>query len=157
MGRAYVFEPAKTEHVDGISRVIREAISQVNAKDYPPAEIERLLRNFSERSVRALLGQRQTLVALLEGRVVGTAALQGCEVKSVFVSPYLHRTGIGSSLMRELERIARRQGIASLDVSSSLSAVPFYAALGYVEKERTFFGDEETVLMRKTLGNTPPD
>ncbi len=152
MSHTYVLKSAETEHAEGIGRVVRDAIGRVNAKDYPPAEIDRLLRKFSTQKVCALLKKRQTLVALHGERVVGTAAIQGTEVKSVFVSPDWHREGIGSSLVCELERIAASRGIETLEVSSSLSAVPFYLALGYIEKSRNFFGDEETVMMTKAMG-----
>ncbi len=140
---------AEAKHVEGISNVIRDAIERVNAKDYPLAEIDRLVQNFSPENVRELLKSRQTLAALVAGNVVGTGAIEGAHIKSVFVSPDWHRKGIGTALVGELEKIAASQGTETLEVSSSLSAIQFYAALGFIEKSRSFFGDEETVLMSK--------
>ncbi|GAB5445898.1 GNAT family N-acetyltransferase [Gymnodinialimonas sp.] len=148
----YILKPATTQHADGISRVIRDAIARVNAKDYPPAEIDRLLQNFTAERVLQLLGQRQTLVALAGDDIIGTGALHGAEVKSVFVAPDWHRRGVATALVRELERIAKRQGTQTLEVSSSLSATAFYTAMGFQETSRSFYGDEETVLMSKPLG-----
>jgi len=155
MNDGYALERATKDHAKGISITIRAAIEKVNAKDYPPAEIERLVRNFSTAKVREMLAERQTLVALSEGKVVGTGALQGAEIKSVFVSPDWHRKGIGTALVCELERIAAREGHATLEVSSSLSATVFYAALGYSERSRKFFAEEETVTMSKVTDKTP--
>lgn len=149
MSNEFTVKRAAAQHVEGISKVIRDAIEQVNAKDYPPTEIDRLVQNFSPQNVRELMKQRQTLVALAGGNVVGTGAIEGVDLKSVFVSPGWHRKGIGTALVVELEKIAASQGAEILKVSSSLSAIQFYSALGFIEKSRSFYGDEETVLMSK--------
>ncbi|MEM7291151.1 MAG: GNAT family N-acetyltransferase, partial [Pseudomonadota bacterium] len=120
------------------------------AKDYPPTEIDRLVGNFLTSHVLEFLKQRLTFVVLIDEKIVGTGSLQDSEIKSVFVSPDLHRKGIGSILVGELERAASEQGSRKLTVSSSLSAVKFYSSLGYVEQSRRFFGDEETVVMVKS-------
>jgi len=147
---------ASKEHAEGIGKVARDAIRRANAKDYPPHEIDRLVSNFSTSSILDFLKQRLTFVALHENTVVGTGALQGSEIKSVFVSPDLHRRGVGRVLMEELERAASQKGVKELMVSSSLSAVKFYSALGYVEQNRKFFGEEETVVMIKSAIQPSP-
>ncbi|MEX3015662.1 GNAT family N-acetyltransferase [Gymnodinialimonas hymeniacidonis] len=154
MNDTFTLRCAKIEHAEGIGSVIRAAIEQVNAKDYPPAEINRLLQNFTTEKIAALLQQRQTLVALFGERIVGTGAIQGAEVKSVFVAPDWHRRGIGAAIVYELEKIAARDGIETLEVSSSLSATQFYSVLGYIETSRNIFGNEETVQMTKALART---
>ncbi|MBO9452717.1 GNAT family N-acetyltransferase [Tropicibacter sp. R16_0] len=142
---------ATKDQAEDISRVICDAIREVNAKDYPPAEIDRLLGNFTSAHVLNFLTQRMTFVAVLDDRIAGTGALQGSEVKSVFVSPDLHRLGIGTELVKAIETAAMSAGLQELAVSSSLSAVKFYTSLGFAEKRRRFFGQEETVEMVKAL------
>ena len=87
---------ATTDHAKGISGVICSAIEQTNAKDYPPTVIGRLIGNFSTAKVEKLLTERLTFIALVDEIVVGTGALQEAEIRSVFVSPAHHRTGIGT-------------------------------------------------------------
>ncbi|MEX0318370.1 MAG: GNAT family N-acetyltransferase [Ruegeria sp.] len=147
---------ASEEHAEGIGKVVRDAIRRVNAKDYPPHEINRLVSNFSTSNILDFLKQRLTIVAMHDNVVAGTGALQGPEIKSVFVSPDLHRRGVGSVLLGELERVASKRGVQELVVSSSLSAVKFYSALGYVEQSRKFFGEEETVVMIKSAISPSP-
>lgn len=142
---------ATDDHAVDISRVICDAIRNVNAKDYPPEEIDRLIGNFSPTRVVEVMRERLTYVALLDGVVVGTGSLQGSEVKTVFVSSKLHRQGIGATLMRELERTAVENGLQVLEISSSLSAIRFYSSLGYAEQRRQFYGDEETAVMVKSI------
>ncbi|KIC41904.1 hypothetical protein RA27_00355 [Ruegeria sp. ANG-R] len=144
------FVAANEEHAEGISKVICDAIRRVNAEDYPAAEIGRLVSNFSTFHVLDFLKKRLTIVALSDNEVVGTGSLQDYELKSLFVTPDLHRRGIGSTLVAELEKAASERGLRELKVSSSLSAIKFYSSLGYVEESRQFFGEEETVVMVKT-------
>lgn len=148
---------ATKDHANGISAVIRDAIKRINARDYPPSEVDRLMLNFTPDMVLGLLGERQTLVALSQGAVIGTGALQGTEVKSVFVSPEWNRNGVGTALMKALEELAVQQGHTVLNVSSSLSATGFYGALGYVAHARQLYGLEETVLMSKAVSTSQID
>lgn len=134
-----------------ISHVICDAIRNVNAKDYPPAEIDRLIRSFSTSRVVEFMQERMTYLALLDGVVVGTGSLQGTEIKSVFVASNHHRRGIGAALMGALERAAVKNGLHELAVFSSLSAIRFYSSLGYAEQRRRFYGDEETAVMVKSI------
>ncbi|WP_172677894.1 GNAT family N-acetyltransferase [Ruegeria sp. 6PALISEP08] len=99
-------QTATIKHADGISIVIRDAIKQINAKDYPPSEVDPLRLNFTSDKVLEIMGKRQALVAMSDGFVIGTGALQGTEVKSVFVSPDWKGKGIGIALMIELEEHA---------------------------------------------------
>lgn len=133
----------------GISRVICDAIKTINSKDYSAEAIKRLMQNFSTSNVTALMRGRTTFVAVANGHIVGTGALQQHEIKSVFVSPDLHRKGIGKLLVNAVEAAAKQQGLVELTLSSSLAAVSFYSALGYMEQTRQFYGDEETVVMSK--------
>ena len=85
---------ANREHADGISKVICEAIRRLNAKDYPLAEIDRLVGDFTTSRNLEFLELPLTLIAMSGGEFVGTGSLQGSELKSVFISPDLHRRGI---------------------------------------------------------------
>lgn len=147
---------ASPEHAEGISRLICDTLRRVNAKDYPAKEIDRLVNGFSTARILDFLEKRVTLVALDDGLVIGTGALQETEIKSVFVMPEMHRKGVGTALVRKLESIARGRNKRTLTVSSSLTAVSFYASLGYREESRKFYGDEETVLMTKAIWQPDP-
>jgi putative acetyltransferase len=47
------------------------------------------------------------------------------------VDPQAARQGVGSALVKEMERIARDRGLPHLELHASLNAEPFYTALGY--------------------------
>lgn len=52
-------------------------------------------------------------------------------VRSVFVHPDHARRGMGSAIMAEIEGDAAAAGIATLDLTATLSGVPLYRNLGY--------------------------
>ena len=97
----------------------------------------------------------KTLVAISAHGIVGVGALDGPEVKRVHVHPAAHRRGIGKLIMHELEALARREGMAHLQLSASLSSVSFYSAIGFhfVESVTLVIGDAtfQNVAMAKNL------
>ena len=72
------------------------------------------------------------LVAELDGELVGIGALvlADSELRACYVVPAAARKGVGSALVAEIERIARQHGLTHLELLSSLTAEPFYRALG---------------------------
>jgi len=69
----------------------------------------------------------------MEGEIVGVGALvlATSELRACYVLPSAVRKGVGSAIVREIERIALENGLASLQMESSVTAEPFYKALGY--------------------------
>ena len=113
------------------------AVRGIAAKDYPPDVIEAwaplpLTRRLIA-GVRANRDGEYRLIAEIDGLVVGIAALVAGnnELRACYVAPQACRKGVGSALMREIERAAREQGAAFLETDSSLTAAPFYAGRGY--------------------------
>ena len=78
------------------------------------------------------------LLADLDGALVGLGCLvvQNSELRACYVAPEAARKGVGSAIVREIERIARQHGLDHLHLDASINAEPFYAALGYDVVER---------------------
>ena len=89
----------------------------------------------------AQLANGQVLVAELDGRVAGFAAVVGGELDGLFVEPGLWRRGIGAALADAATHQARRKGLA-LTVIASPAAREFYESCGFsIEGEaHTRFG-----------------
>jgi GNAT superfamily N-acetyltransferase len=136
---------------EAISQVIVSALRETNAKDYPRKDIERLAQIFGPAAVLDMMGKRKVFVATSGQRIVGTASLDGRAVHAVFVAPDVQRRGVGRQLMAEVERTARSTGMAPLVVQSSVTAVPFYARLGFKAVRDHHFGEEHTIIMEKPL------
>jgi putative acetyltransferase len=121
------------------------AIRGIAAKDYPPSVVEAWARPITEEVIERFLENRDheiRLMAELNGQPVGIGAIviSNSELRACYVSPSAARRGVGSAIVAELERIAREHHLAHLQLESSTTAEPFYAALGYrVEGRREFF------------------
>ena len=111
------------------------------AQHYSPETIDGWAARITDESVRALMRNPDgeiRLLAELDGQPVGLGALvvSKSELCACYVVPETIRKGVGSALVREIERIARNHGLTKLDLESSINAELFYAALGYVVVER---------------------
>jgi GNAT superfamily N-acetyltransferase len=85
--------------------------------------------------------QGQMIVAELDGRVAGFAAVVGGELDGLFVEPDLWRRGIGAALVEEATHEARQRGF-TLAVTAIPGVGEFYERCGFsVEGEvQTRFG-----------------
>jgi GNAT superfamily N-acetyltransferase len=72
----------------------------------------------------------QVIVADLDGRIAGFAAVVGSELDGLFVEPDLWRRGIGSALIEAATHQARRAGL-TLNVIASPTAREFYERCGF--------------------------
>ncbi len=146
---------ATTLDADAISRVIVAALRETNATDHAPEVIDAVVASFTPEHVRSRLTSRAVLIATRDGQVVGTAALEGGTVRSVFVSPRHQGAGVGVAPMAAVERLAASQGCAVLCVPSSVTAQGFYRKLGFVAERDEFCGSERTIIMTKSLPGEP--
>jgi putative acetyltransferase len=118
-----------------------ESVRGLADKDYPPTVIdawaplpitvERLQRFLENRDGEV------RLIAERDGAPVGIGALvvANAELRACYVVPGVARRGVGAAIVAEIERLAREHGLDHLQLESSVTAEPFYRALGYrVEK-----------------------
>jgi putative acetyltransferase len=122
--------------------IVNSAIRGLAVSHYPPDAIEGWVVPVTEETVRDLTLNRDheiRLVAELDGKPVGIAALilERSELRACYVSPQAARRGCGSALVHEIERLARENGLARLDLAASINAEAFYAAHGYDVRERS--------------------
>ena len=122
------FEPGDAE---AVSRLVATTMRRSNARDYPLARLEPLIAYFTPATLRRLATERHCLVALVGGRVVGTAALDGDRLATFFVAPEHQGRGIGTRLLGMLEGAARDVGVATVHVAASVTGATFYERHGY--------------------------
>ena len=125
---------------DGEERLFLELHAQsirgLAADQYPPEVIDAWCVAPTEQNLASFIrnaDHERRLFAELDGKVVGLAAvvLQDSELRACYVLPEAARKGVGTALVREMERLAADHHLDHLEVLSSINAEPFYAALGY--------------------------
>jgi GNAT superfamily N-acetyltransferase len=153
---------AKSEDARGILEAHYSAVHQTAAKDYP-LEILRIwstpvTKERIDQYLRNALPHETTLVAEVAGRIAGFGAIveSNDELRAVYVAAEFGGRGVGSALLRELERLAKDRGCPALQMDSSLTAAAFYLRNGYEELGRADHtlssGDKmASVRMRKVL------
>ncbi|CAI8742294.1 GNAT family N-acetyltransferase [Pseudomonas soli] len=141
---------AQREDAEAISRIVITALRESNSQDYPAEVIAQVEQSFSPAAVSAMLDSRMVFVAVNQNELLGTASLDGEVVRTVFVAPTHHRTGVGKRLMEAVHTAAIRAGVTALRVPSSVTAQGFYARLGYHKVRDEFHGVERTIVMEKS-------
>jgi N-acetylglutamate synthase-like GNAT family acetyltransferase len=146
-----LIRPALQNDAGDISAIISRALRETNAKAYTKEIIERIERNFSPSAIIQLIDKRTVFVATINDRVVGTASLDGAVVQTIFVNPDVQGEGIGKRLMAQIERTPRERGISVLTLASSITAVSFYTQVGFRAVRDSYYGDERTIIMERSL------
>jgi putative acetyltransferase len=112
------------------------SIRGLAAQHYPPDVIGTWVVPVTEENVRSFLKNPEweiRLIAELYGDAVGLGVLvlRTSELRACYVVPEAARKGVGSALVRKIERIAWANNLTQLDLDASSNAEPFYTALGY--------------------------
>lgn len=130
---------AAVELMDGLNSA---ALDHVHGKNTPDRLCAELLMYHS-------------LVYERDGRVVGVGALDGPEIKRLYVEPGWQRSGVGRTLVRALEWEARHLGFDALVLDASPSSEGFWERLGYrrvrADTARWDEAEFQFVHMRKEL------
>ena len=153
--------PMLAEEARAFLDIHTRSVRGLAASHYPPDVIEAWVVPITEEYIRGFIKNPDNeirLVAELDGALVGLGCLvvQNSELRACYVAPEAVRKGVGSALVREIERIAREHGLGHLHLDASINAEPFYTALGYEvvgRGEHVWPSGQrmEAVMMRKAL------
>jgi len=136
-----IVRPMRTDDGQAFLEIHGRSIRGLAAQHYPADVVDAWAVPSTEESLRAFLKNSEDeirLVAELDGQPVGIGALvvENSELRACYVVPEAARKGVGTALVREIERLARAHGLTGLHLHGSVNAEPFYAALGYAIVER---------------------
>jgi GNAT superfamily N-acetyltransferase len=119
---------------DVVRRSIRELCEEDHRND--PVTLEAWLEDKTVRRFQQLIRaeSKHCVVALLADLVCGFGHIDHSgEIGLLYVAPEARFLGASTAMLRWLEEAARRSGLASIRLHSSLTARGFYAARGYRE------------------------
>jgi putative acetyltransferase len=141
-----------------LAEIFRASIEELTAEDYSEAQQQAWSSAADdEAAFAARLADRLTLVATVDGSVVGFIALEGKDhIDMLFVHPAVAGQGVGTMLVDALEKLAASRGTPRLMVEASDSARDFFLGRGYVAQQRnSVFRQGEwlaNTTMEKALG-----
>jgi putative acetyltransferase len=117
------------------------AVRGIAARDYPPLVVEVWARPITDQVIERFLANRDgelRLVAEIDGAPLGIGAIVigNSELRACYVDPSAARRGVGTALVAKIEEIAHEHRLDHLELESSITAEPFYSALGYQVESR---------------------
>jgi putative acetyltransferase len=138
--------PFLAEDTPFLAEIFRESITELTSDDYSEAQQEAWVASADDLAAFAKkLGSQLTLVATMEGSVVGFASLAGRDtIDMLYVHPAAAGHGVGAMLVDALEKLAGARGADKLKVDASDTARGFFEKRGYVAQRRNSvsLGDE---------------
>lgn len=150
--KVLVIRDAGPDDATAISALVQRTVRISNGRDYPAQAIDQIVANFAADKVGRRMAERDAFVCQMGDRIVGTIALAGDRLRTLFVEPELQQAGIGARLVAHLEAHALKVGVSELKLSSSLTARGFYERLGYRIIQQEEHDGVSTFLMAKVLG-----
>jgi GNAT superfamily N-acetyltransferase len=164
---AFTVRPADPSDAAAISAVHVDSITTLGARGYTPEQVASWCQPcVPQRYIDAMArGERFFLSVTSEAvpELLGFSAYRvehGRHRIATYVAAHAARRGVGTALYRVAEELARRSGAREVHVDSSLVAVEFYLALGFIELARgahrlRIGGELPCVFMRKALVSDP--
>ena len=148
----------RAQDAAAVSTLHANTIRKINKGDYSMDQIEPWASHSSPQLFIDSMFELVRFVADYAGRIVGFADYkpETGQVTGLYVSADHQRSGYGKQLYAALESDARRRKIPKLWLESTLTAAPFYEAMGYVRTSRVRVVEKhsiEMIHMEKALGD----
>jgi putative acetyltransferase len=123
------------EDANSVLQIRKKNLELSDKKDYPEHITQTMIKTLSNEKLIEVSkkSNRIILVAVIDSKVVGSGCLVDDNVRLMFVDPDFHHKGIGSELLRRIEKLAIEKGISKLYLKSSLPAEEFYARFEFVK------------------------
>ena len=155
----YTIDRADFDDTEDICAVQIASIERLDGAHYSKEAINAWLEGVGITQTAHLLEDSESEIFVARNdseMVMGFCALKGNEVTAIFVDPACVNQGLGTRLLREAEKYAKRKGRSSIRLLSTLNSVPFYDKCGYDALRKSVFTiNDDTALdvleMRKRL------
>lgn len=116
-----------------IISLLYETVHKINQRDYTREQIEAWTNNNSMNPItwNLSLTHHKTLVAEMDGIIVGFGDLNGNFLDRLYVHAEYQRRGIATAIMDRLERYAAEQNYTTIVTHASITAYPFFQSRDY--------------------------
>jgi putative acetyltransferase len=116
-----------------IAQLFHQTVREVNSKDYSTVQVEAWApEQLNFRNWEQICSSRFTYVAVDRGMILGFAELEpDGHIDCCYCHKNHQRQGIGKSLYRSIEAKAIALNLQLLFVEASITAKPFFQALGF--------------------------
>jgi len=135
MANTLTLRHAVPSDLSAVDRLLARSYPRILARDYPPSVIVTAVPILARARPELLASGRYLVVIAGTGEVVGAGGWSGgrggAQVRHVATDPDHLRQGIGRRLLDRVIAEVTTAGIAELECVSTLTAVPFYASLGF--------------------------
>ncbi len=126
---------ARIDDAKAISKICCDTIRYVNSKDYSASQIKAWLTSDRVSNVRNKIKHKKKDVFVIVDKDIilgmGSLSLEEDELSSLYIKHNVSRKGIGTKLLKYLEKYAKRKGVSTLKLNSSVTAYSFYKHRGY--------------------------
>lgn len=147
----------KSSDAEAVSALIGRNLLEVNTKDYPMGEMERLAKTYCPDKVCSISGSAHMYVVCVEEIIAGCGAIASYKGKrdesillTIFVLPEMHGEGVGKRIMDALESDEYYLRAKRIEIPASITACEFYKSLGYWHKDGiTALNEEGLYLLEK--------
>lgn len=131
--RRITLRPYRPEECEDICKLFYRTVHTVNRADYTEEQLDAWAPvSFDQRAWADSLAQHDTVVAEIDGQVVGFADLDGdSHFDRLYVSSCHQGMGIAARLSQWVEEKARQKGAKWIQVEASITAKPFFTQRGY--------------------------
>jgi putative acetyltransferase len=149
-----------TKHDVGmITELFRDTIQQVNAKDYPPDEIDDWSSWWTDHDQWQKRVEEQYFIkAMMDDKMVGFSSLASDGyLDFMFTHKDYQWRGVAGNLLRKIERKAKEQGNALIYSEVSITAKQFFEKHGYIVEKQQFKKSKNKELVNFWMTKTMDD
>jgi GNAT superfamily N-acetyltransferase len=139
------FQPCDLESV---YELVQHTVAISYRNDYSEKAIDMFRRYNSRKTILENADNGHTLVAVIDGAIVGTGTLEGAHIRRVFVSPQHQRRGIGKLIAAALEKKALAENIEVIDLAAAIGSRTFWESRGFTVEEECFAPPGEERIIR---------
>jgi putative acetyltransferase len=134
----FALRPFLVEDTPLLAEIFRASIEELTADDYSPTQQEAWASAAEdEEEFAQRLGKQLTLIATMNGSVVGFASLANNDtIDMLYMHPTVAGQGGGTMLIDALEKLSAARGAKRLTADVSDAAQDFFKKRGFTARQR---------------------